>query len=127
MKAKLNTLRNITENLKQHPTIMKSTMFIIGAILLVMSCKKVDVADIQKKEGILSYTSQSSCGYLLWIDNSMYKMSNENIISDSCKDRIYTNVDVEFEILNSSVPITCPMYTSNTQAQQIRLLKITGK
>jgi hypothetical protein len=106
---------------------MKIIMFFIGAILLVVSCKKADVANIQKKEGILSYTTQSSCGYLLWIDNSMFKMSNENIINDSCKDRIYTNVDVEFEIINSSVPINCPMYTSNTQAQQVRLLKITGK
>jgi hypothetical protein len=127
MTVKIYNLLNITQNLKQLSTIMKRTMFFIGAILFVMSCKKADVANIQKKEGILSYTTQSNCGYLLWVDNSMYKMSNENLISDSCKDRIYTNVDVEFEILNNSVPITCPMYTGNTQAQQVRLLKIAGK
>jgi len=57
----------------------------------------------------------------------MFKIRNESIINDSRKNRIYTDVDVEFEILNISVPITCPIYTTATHTQQIKLLKITGK
>ena len=106
---------------------MKKTILFIVTIVLTISCKKTDVPEIQTKTGILSYTTQSNCGYLLWIDNDIFKMSNENIINDSCKNRIYTNVDVEFEILNTSATITCPMYTTGTTARQVRLIKITGK
>jgi hypothetical protein len=106
---------------------MKRILFFIATIILAISCKKEDTSNTYKKEGIISYISQDNCGYLLWIDNNMFKMVNDYIINDSCKNRYYTDVNVEYELLNTHTTISCPVYTQDTQAVQIRLITISGK
>ncbi len=106
---------------------MKYFVVSIFLIVLVVSCKKERHNNSHLKEGIISHIVDADCGYLLWLDSSMYKISNEAMVYSICKDRMYTSVVVDYEILSSFSPITCPMYTTRSEAQQVKLVSVYEK
>jgi hypothetical protein len=107
---------------------MKHILLIAFASMFVLSCKKEkQVVKDSKKEGTLSYIEDTNCGYLLWVEDGRYKIENESLLDDSYKSHIYTLVAVEYELLNSQAAITCPIYTEETQTQQVRLISISKR
>lgn len=101
---------------------MKYLLLIFLLISIVISCKKN--IDSNLKEATISHVTDSDCGYLLWVDSGMYKISNESLVYDICKDHLYTKVKVDYELLDSFSSITCPMYTTNTQAQLLKIISV---
>jgi len=69
---------------------MKYILLITLLFTLVISCKKEGRVNTTLKEGIISHIASSDCGYLLWVDTSMYKMVNESVVYDICENRMYT-------------------------------------
>ena len=107
---------------------MKYPYTLTMIFLLIIACKKESIPGTDvRKEAIVSHMSENNCGYLLWVDSSMFKITNESVVYNICEDRLYTSVLVDYELLNSFSSITCEMYTADTRAQQVKIISISKK
>jgi hypothetical protein len=101
----------------------------IIAILLISfsSCHKTNEQPVVTADAIIGYSITDGCGFLIWIGSNKYKPVNESIIADSCRNRYYTDVTVQYQLLNTQVPITCKNFTPETSLAGLTIISIKGR
>lgn len=109
---------------------MNRMKYVVGSMIvlstLFVACKKETQNTSNLKEGIVSHVADAGCGYILWVDSNMYKIKNEEIVYNVCKDRMYTRVLVDYESLAGLPSISCDFY-NNKEAQQVQIVAVREK